>query len=145
MDKELELRVKDYNKNYKQALDEFNKGKAQISVYENEINSLCAELTDMLGIEITKDNAFEIYEQKEKELRQQLEVGESIIKRIQTEANTYDTQDNLSTVQGVVASVDLQQTANANKVEETIATSTPIPNQDMGAFNGFFNTSVDDI
>lgn len=145
MDKELELRVKEYNKNYKQALDEFNKGKAQISVYENEINSLCAELTAMLGIEITKDNAFEIYEQKEKELRQQLEVGESIIKRIQTEVNTYDTQDNLTTVQGVVASVDLQQTANANKVEETIATSTPIPKQDMGAFNGFFNTSVDDI
>lgn len=145
MDKELELRVKEYNKNYKQALDEFNKGKAQISVYENEINNLCAELTTMLGIEITKDNAFEIYEQKEKELRQQLEVGESIIKRIQTEANTYDTQDNLSTVQGVVASVDLQQTANANKVEETIMTSTPVPKQDMGAFNGFFNTSVDDI
>lgn len=145
MDKELELRVKEYNKNYKQALDEFNKGKAQISVYENEINSLCAELTNILGIEITKGNAFEIYEQKEKELRQQLEVGESIIKRIQTEANTYDTKDNLTTVQGVVASVDLQQTANSNKVEETIATSTHIPKQDMGAFNGFFNTSVDDI
>lgn len=145
MDKELELRVKEYNKNYKQALDEFNKGKAQISVYENEINNLCAELTAMLGIEITKDNAFEIYEQKEKELRQQLEVGESIIKRIQTEANTYDTQDNLSTVQGVVANVNLQQTANANKVEETIMTSTQVPKQDMGAFNGFFNTSVDDI
>lgn len=145
MDKELELRVKEYNKNYKQALDEFNKGKAQISVYENEINNLCAELTAMLGIEITKDNAFKIYEQKEKELRQQLEVGESIIKRIQTEANTYDTKDNLTTVQGVVASVDLQQTANTSKVEETIATSTPIPKQDMGAFNGFFNTSVDDI
>ena len=74
MDKELELRVKEYNKNYKQALDEFNKGKARISVYENEINNLCAELTAILGIEITKDNAFEIYEQKEKELRQQLEV-----------------------------------------------------------------------
>ena len=145
MDKELELRVKEYNKNYKQALDEFNKGKAQISVYENEINSLCAELTTMLGIEITKDNAFEIYEQKEKELRQQLEVGESIIKRIQTEATTYDTKDNLTTVQGVVASVYLQQTANSNKVEETIAASTPISKQDMGAFNGFFNTSVDDI
>lgn len=176
MDKELELRVKEYNKHYKEALEEYNKAKAQITVYENEINSLCEELTSHLGIEVTKENALELYQQKEKEIRQQLEIGENIIKRINNEAEASVSSNDLNTVQGVVADFKMpnknEQASNFQSVavesDEFLSESefgvdldsseviepaqdgfmnkpTTVEKQDIGAFNGFFNTSVDDI
>lgn len=181
MDKELELRVKEYNKHYKEALEEYNKAKAQITVYENEINSLCEELTSHLGVEVTKENALELYQQKEKEIRQQLEIGENIIKRINNEAEDSVSSNDLNTVQGVVADfkmpskgeqvesgfqsatvesdeflsesefgVDLDSSEVSSEIVEPAQDGfmnkpTTVEKQDMGAFNGFFNTSVDDI
>lgn len=152
MDKDLELRVKEYNRQHKEALEEYNKAKAQISVYENEINSLCAELTNSLGIEVTKENALEMYKQKENEIRQQLEVGENIIKRINSEEAV--SENDLNTVQGVVANLEMPE----ETLEEAPRTKTEIvqnssnvqqsnntASSNLGAFNGFFNTSVDDI
>lgn len=171
MDKELELRVKEYNNNYKKASEEYNKAKAQISVYENEIDSLCAELTSSLGIEVTKENALAIYQRKEKEIRQQLEVGESIINRINNEASIASNQNDLNTVQGVVADFKLPQNDSIKNTEvksdseflgeadfgvdldgsevstfdDNFINKPTSDKQDMGAFNGFFNNSVDDI
>lgn len=148
MDKDLELRVKEYNRQHKEALEEYNKAKAQISVYENEINNLCAELTNSLGIEVTKENALEIYKQKENEIRQQLEVGENIIKRINSEEAV--SENDLNTVQGVVANLEMPEETgkvkqdSANRVSEA-PKSVSTASSDLGAFNGFFNTSVDDI
>lgn len=152
MDKDLELRVKEYNRQHKEALEEYNKAKAQISVYENEINSLCAELTNSLGIEVTKENALEIYKQKENEIRQQLEVGENIIKRINSEEAV--SENDLNTVQGVVANLEMpeetlgeapktrtESAQNSSNVQQGNNTAS----SNLGAFNGFFNTSVDDI
>ena len=148
MDKDLELRVKEYNRQHKEALEEYNKAKAQISVYENEINSLCAELTNSLGIEVTKENALEIYRQKENEIRQQLEIGENIIKRINNEEVI--SENDLNTVQGVVANLEMPEETDkvkqdsVNRVSEA-PKSESTASSDLGAFNGFFNTSVDDI
>lgn len=152
MDKDLELRVKEYNRQHKEALEEYNKAKAQISVYENEINSLCAELTNSLGIEVTKENALEIYKQKENEIRQQLEVGENIIKRINSEEAV--SENDLNTVQGVVANLEmpeetLEEAPNTKPVSaqnsSNVQQSNNTASNNLGAFNGFFNTSVDDI
>lgn len=82
MNQELVARVKEYNKNYKLAMADLNKSTAQINVYEQEIDKLCKELSEVMGVPVTKDNALELYQQKCKEIENNLQIGEEIISRL---------------------------------------------------------------
>ena len=82
MNQELVARVKEYNKNYKLAMADLNKSTAQINVYEQEIDKLCKELSEVMGVPVTMDNALELYQQKCKEIENNLQIGEEIIERL---------------------------------------------------------------
>lgn len=82
MNQELVARVKEYNKNYKLAMADLNKSTAQINVYEQEIDKLCKELSEVMGVPVTMDNALELYQQKCKEIENNLQIGEEIISRL---------------------------------------------------------------
>jgi hypothetical protein len=82
MNQELVARVKEYNKNYKLAMADLNKSTAQINVYEQEIDKLCKELSEVMGVPVTMDNALELYQAKCKEIENNLQIGEEIISRL---------------------------------------------------------------
>ena len=82
MNQELVARVKEYNKNYKLAMADLNKSTAQINVYEQEIGKLCKELSEVMGVPVTMDNALELYQAKCKEIENNLQIGEEIISRL---------------------------------------------------------------
>lgn len=82
MNQELVARVKEYNKNYKLAMADLNKSTAQINVYEQEIDKLCKELSEVMGVPVTVDNALELYQAKCKEIENNLQIGEEIISRL---------------------------------------------------------------
>ena len=82
MNQELVARVKEYNKNYKLAMADLNKSTAQINVYEQEIDKLCKELSEVMGVPVTMDNALELYQQKCNEIENNLQIGEEIIERL---------------------------------------------------------------
>lgn len=82
MNQELVARVKEYNKNYKLAMSDLNKSTAQINVYEQEIDKLCKELSEVMGVPVTMDNALELYQAKCKEIENNLQIGEEIISRL---------------------------------------------------------------
>lgn len=82
MNQELVARVKEYNKNYKLAMTDLNKSTAQINVYEQEIDKLCKELSEVMGVPVTMDNALELYQVKCKEIENNLQIGEEIISRL---------------------------------------------------------------
>lgn len=82
MNQELVARVKEYNKNYKLAMADLNKSTAQINVYEQEIDKLCKELSEVMGVPVTMDNALELYQAKCKEIENNLQIGEEIIERL---------------------------------------------------------------
>lgn len=82
MNQELVARVKEYNKNYKLAMADLNKSTAQINVYEQEIDKLCKELSEVMGVPVTMDNALELYQDKCKEIENNLQIGEEIISRL---------------------------------------------------------------
>ena len=82
MNQELVARVKEYNKNYKLAMADLNKSTAQINVYEQEIDKICKELSEVMGVPVTMDNALELYQQKCKEIENNLQIGEEIIERL---------------------------------------------------------------
>ena len=82
MNQELVARVKEYNKNYKLAMADLNKSTAKINVYEQEIDKLCKELSEVMGVPVTMDNALELYQAKCKEIENNLQIGEEIISRL---------------------------------------------------------------
>lgn len=82
MNQELVARVKEYNKNYKLSMADLNKSTAQINVYEQEIDKLCKELSEVMGVPVTMDNALELYQAKCKEIENNLQIGEEIISRL---------------------------------------------------------------
>ena len=85
MNQELVARVKEYNKNYKLAMADLNKSTAQINVYEQEIDKLCKELSEVMGVPVTMDNALELYQAKCKEIENNLQIGEEIISRLNSQ------------------------------------------------------------
>ena len=61
---------------------DLNKSTAQINVYEQEIDKLCKELSEVMGVPVTMDNALELYQAKCKEIENNLQIGEEIISRL---------------------------------------------------------------
>lgn len=136
MDNSLVERVKEYNKKYKEATDELNKVNAQINVYEQEIGKLCAELTASLGVEVTKENALELYKQKSEEIERNLALGNEILDRI----NSSSSSNSPSSPNDSMKFAD-----EFTPVQSTVEPSNNSPKVDVAAFNGMFSTAIDDI
>lgn len=152
MNQELVARVKEYNKNYKLAMADLNKSTAQINVYEQEIDKLCKELSEVMGVPVTMDNALELYQAKCKEIENNLQIGEEIISRLnspveepqqpqvqQHPVQQQQVQQPQAPVQDLSAPLGepLNTGSSTNKVED---------DDDFDSIgSSSFNTDVDDI
>lgn len=147
MNQELVARVKEYNKNYKLAMADLNKSTAQINVYEQEIDKLCKELSEVMGVPVTMDNALELYQAKCKEIENNLQIGEEIISRLnspveepqQPQVQQHPVQQPQAPVQDLSAPLGepLNTGSATNKVED---------DDDFDSIgSSSFNTDVDDI
>ena len=124
MNQELVARVKEYNKNYKLAMADLNKSTAQINVYEQEIDKLCKELSEVMGVPVTMDNALELYQQKCKEIENNLQIGEEIIERL----NSAVTEPQ---VQQVPKQQPVQQPVQQQQVQQPQVQQQQAPVQDL--------------
>ena len=152
MNQELVARVKEYNKNYKLAMADLNKSTAQINVYEQEIDKLCKELSEVMGVPVTMDNALELYQAKCKEIENNLQIGEEIISRLnspveepqqpqvqQPQVQQPQVQQPQAPVQDLSAPLGepLNTGSSTNKVED---------DDDFDSIgSSSFNTDIDDI
>lgn len=85
--------VKQYNEELKRNKEKSSMLTAQIELYEKELNAKCAELSNELGVTVTKDNLQQIYDEYEKKLQATLETGRAILQKIaQAEAANNMTQ-----------------------------------------------------
>lgn len=123
MNQELVARVKEYNKNYKLAMADLNKSTAQINVYEQEIDKLCKELSEVMGVPVTMDNALELYQAKCKEIENNLQIGEEIISRLNSPV-----EEPQQPVQQPVQQPQVQQPVQQQPVQQPQA-----PVQDLSA------------
>jgi len=78
-------RVKEYNKKYRECTLKVSELKAKIDLANKTIDDLCNELTNELGVHVTRDNAHEIYAKYTKEINEKLQIGEEILNRIASE------------------------------------------------------------
>lgn len=156
MNQELVARVKEYNKNYKLAMADLNKSTAQINVYEQEIDKLCKELSEVMGVPVTMDNALELYQAKCKEIENNLQIGEEIISRLnspveepqqpQVQQHPVQQQQVQQPVQQTQAPVQDLSAPLGEPLNTGSATNKVEDDDDFDSIgSNSFNTDVDDI
>lgn len=129
MDNNLVERVKEYNRRYKEATSELSNLKAQMNVYEQEVQKLCNELSSYLGVEVTKENALDLYNKKKAEIENNLSIGNEILDRISSD-NTEKTE------------LKFEDEFTPVEQPDTATTESPVS---AGAFTNMFNNAIDDI
>lgn len=77
--------IKRYNAEYKAYQQKASSTQAEIAVNEREIDKLCAELTQELGIQVTRENAKQVYEERVAKIQEELKRGREVIDRIKAE------------------------------------------------------------
>jgi hypothetical protein len=78
-------RVKSFNARYREAQQKAATIKAEIDMNNREIDRLCTELSNDLGITVTRENVEQVYASNVEEINKKLELGEDILNRINNE------------------------------------------------------------
>lgn len=93
MDISLE-RIKKYNETLKAYNEKGAQLKVELSFNINELNKLCQELSQEIGVEVTTDNIEEVYKNYVSKIEETLRVGEEIFERIRAEEQGTVVQSN---------------------------------------------------
>lgn len=83
--------VKQYNASLKQYKDKAASLNAEIEYTNKEIDALCAELTNELGIQVTRDNIQQIYEEQVSKINSTLQSGNAVLAKIASEEQAAST------------------------------------------------------
>jgi hypothetical protein len=77
--------VKKYNAALKQYKDQAAALKAEIEYTNRELDTLCSELTTELGVQVTRDNVEQIYNDQVTKINSTLQSGNAVLAKIQSE------------------------------------------------------------
>ena len=77
--------VKQFNASLKQYKDRAISLNAEIEYTNKEIDVLCAELTTELGVQVTRDNINQIYEEQVVKINSTLQSGNAVLAKIASE------------------------------------------------------------
>lgn len=83
--------VKQYNTSLKQYKDKAASLNAEIEYTNKEIDALCAELTNELGIQVTRDNIQQIYDEQVSKINSTLQSGNAVLAKIASEEQAAST------------------------------------------------------
>lgn len=83
--------VKQYNASLKQYKDKAASLNAEIEYTNKEIDALCTELTTELGIQVTRDNIQQIYEEQVSKINSTLQSGNAVLAKIASEEQAAST------------------------------------------------------
>ena len=117
--------VKQYNASLKQYKDKAASLNAEIEYTNKEIDALCAELTTELGIQVTRDNIQQIYEEQVSKINSTLQSGNAVLAKIASEEQAASTVDTPVAPVTPVAPTPVMQTAVPTPVMQT-AVPTPV-------------------
>ena len=127
---ELIERVKAYNAKLKEANSQAATLKAHISYSENDVNNSCRELSELLNREVTPDNLEAIRDAEIAKVMNNLEMGEEIIRRIETGDDFMEQPVNIPTENNYTPNQDTKESIlndssaiNVGKQEHQATTS----------------------
>ena len=78
-------RIRKYNEELTEQKRKASDIRARLEFNRNELERLCKELTEELGVEVTPDNIEVVYKQALEKVSNTLEVGEEILNRLRGE------------------------------------------------------------
>lgn len=81
-------RVTQFNEKLTQLQQEASKLQSSIEFHKARLNDTCSQLTKLLGTVVTPDNLMQVYEDYMKKVRNTLETGEDIMRRIDEQKMT---------------------------------------------------------
>ena len=77
--------IRKYNASLKQYKDKAASLNAEIEYTNRELDSLCAELTAELGVQVTRENVEEIYNEQIAKINSTLQSGNAVLAKIASE------------------------------------------------------------
>ena len=137
-------RVKSFNARYREAQQKAATIKAEIDMNNREIDRLCTELSNDLGITVTRENVEQVYASNVEEINKKLELGEDILNRINNE--TASAVGNTCNVGNVGMTGNNVNVGNAGMTQQMGAQQTGVQQMGVGNMNvgntGVGNMSV---
>lgn len=94
--------IKQYNASLKQYKDKAASLNAEIDYTNKELDALCSELTAELGVQVTRDNIEQIYEEQVNKINSTLQSGNAVLAKIANEEQIAQQQSLQSQAQQTV-------------------------------------------
>ena len=110
--------IKQYNNVLRQTKERASKIEMEINYKVEELNKLCAELTNELGIQVTPENLNQIYEDRVARINETLVNGKEILKRIAEEENLHIQNTTTPNVQEVTPQQIFNSAEGTNTVSQ---------------------------
>lgn len=114
--------VRQYNSTLKTYKDQSASLNAEIEYTNNEIDSLCAQLTQELGIPVTRDNIEQVYNDEVAKINSTLQSGNAVLAKIASEEQNRANSNTVGSTSGAapqMASTPVQQ--NTADVQQSTA------------------------
>lgn len=125
--------VRQYNSTLKAYKDQSASLNAEIEYTNNEIDSLCAQLTQELGIQVTRDNIKQVYNDEVAKINSTLQSGNAVLAKIASEEQNRANSNTVGSTSGAapqMASTPVQQnTADAQQ------STAPVGNTNAGGLS----------
>lgn len=93
--------IKEYNAKVQAAQKKVADINAERNIRTQELNKLCAELTQELGYAVTPENIEQVYQQVSKSIEDTMASGNEILTRVEQEINGGDSVTGVTGVTGV--------------------------------------------
>lgn len=109
--------VRQYNSALKTYKDQSASLNAEIEYTNNEIESLCVQLTQELGIQVTRDNIEQVYNDEVAKINSTLQSGNAVLAKIASEEQNRANSNTVGNTSGAVGNVG--STVNAGTTAAT--------------------------
>lgn len=118
MEKSIDVaRIKAYNQELRQLADKSAQARAELELSKRELQKLCQELTEELGVQVTAQNLQAVYEQCVEKIENTLKTGEEIIARIKSEGQPMGAAQAAGMSANMGANMGAQQPTYAQPVQ----------------------------
>lgn len=109
--------VRQYNSALKTYKDQSASLNAEIEYTNNEIDNLCGQLTQELGIQVTRDNIEQVYNDEVAKINSTLQSGNAVLAKIASEEQNRANSNTVGNTSGAVGNVG--STVNAGTTAAT--------------------------
>lgn len=125
--------VRQYNSTLKTYKDQSASLNAEIEYTNNEIDSLCAQLTQELGIQVTRDNIEQVYNDEVAKINSTLQSGNAVLAKIASEEQNRANSNTVGNTSG--AAPQMTSTPVQQNIADVQQSTAPVGNTNAGGLS----------